>query len=55
MWLKFHFADQPQLPSPCLHLYGMPDMSEDDFSDVADFDPDFTDHMAMASLIGVGQ
>ena len=44
-----------ELPSPCPFLYGMPDMSEDDFSDVADFGPDLTDHMVMVSLIGVDQ
>ena len=44
-----------ELPSPCPYLYGMPEMSEDDFSDVADFGPDLTDHMIMVSLIGVDQ
>ena len=44
-----------ELPNPCLYLYGMPDMSEDDFSDVADFGPDLTDQMVMVSLIGVDQ
>ena len=44
-----------ELPSPCPYLYGMPDMSEDDFSDVADFGPDLTDQMVMVSLIGVEQ
>ena len=44
-----------ELPSPCPYLYGMPDVSEDDFSDVADFGPDLTDHMVMVSLIGVDQ
>ena len=44
-----------ELPSPFPYLYGMPDMSEDYFSDVADFGPDLTDHMVMVSLIGVDQ
>ena len=33
----------------------MSDLSEDDFSNVADFGPDLTDHMVMVSLIGVDQ
>ena len=44
-----------ELPSPCPYLYGMLDMSEDDFSDVADFGPDLTDQMVMVSLIGDDQ
>ena len=43
-----------ELPSHCPYLYGMADMS-DDFSDVADFGPDLTDHIVMVSLIGVDQ
>ena len=37
-----------QLPSLCPYLYGMRDMSEDHFSDVADFGPDLTNHMVIA-------
>ena len=44
-----------ELPSPCPYLNGMPDMSEDDFSDVAYFGADLTYHMVTVSLIGVDQ
>ena len=44
-----------ELPSPCPYLYGMPDMSEDDFSDVADFGLDLADHIVMVFRIGVDQ
>ena len=55
--IPLHRPTVMELPSPCPYLYGMPDMSEDDFSDVADFGPDLTDHihMVMVSLIGVDQ
>ena len=53
--IPLHRPTVMELPSPCPYVYGMPDMSEDDFSDVADFGPDLADQMVMVSLIGVDQ